>query len=108
MLNKIYEFVDYSKNATISDAKATISKANDEIEILKSKIAKLEGENAMRRRKTYGKNGEKSSPVSNKGKTKDELEDEYIESEGKRSLSDDDDDEDSEGDGNVYRSDKLS
>ena len=98
MLNKIYEFVDYSKNATISDAKATISKANDEIEILKSKIAKLEGENAMRRRKTYGKNGE----------TKDELEDEYIESEGKRSLSDDDDDEDSEGDGNVYRSDKLS
>ncbi len=87
-------------NATISDAKATISKANDEIEILKSKIAKLEGENAIRRRKTYGKNGEKSSPVSNKGKTKDELEDEYIENEGKRSLSDDDDDEGPEGDGN--------
>ena len=43
----------------IEKADATISKANDEIESLKSELARLKGEDAMRRRKTYGKNGEK-------------------------------------------------
>lgn len=80
-------------NATILEANATISKANDEIEALKSRIAQLEGENAMRRRKTYGKNGEKSSHVADKGKTKDEREDDYIEREGKSFPADDEEDD---------------
>ena len=40
---------------SLQEANVTISKANDEIEALKAKISKLEGENAMRRRKTYGR-----------------------------------------------------
>ena len=74
-----------------------LEKANDEIEALRSRIAQLEGENAMRRRKTYGGNGEKSSPAK-KGKTKDERETDYIEREGKPSSGDDDDGDKPDGD----------
>ena len=65
---------------SLQEANITFSKANDEIEALKAKISKLEGENAMRRRKTYGKSAESSSSVNtDKGKTKDERESDFIE-----------------------------
>ena len=79
---------------SLQEANVTISKANDEIEALKAKISKLEGENAMRRRKTYGKSAESSSSGNtDKGKTKDERESDFIENGCKASPDDEEDDE---------------
>ena len=78
---------------SLQEANVTISKANDEIEALKAKISKLEGENAMRRRKTYGKSAESSSSGNtDKGKTKDERESDFIENGCKASPDDEEDD----------------
>lgn len=100
LLGAVTTLLDANKSMgeRLEKAKSTISKANDEIDALKTRIAQLEGENAMRRRKTYGKNGEKSSPVADKGKTKDERECDYIEREGRQSSVDCDKDDESEGD----------
>lgn len=84
---------------SLQEANVTISKANDEIEALKAKISKLEGENAMRRRKTYGKSTESSSSSNtDKGKTKDERESDFIEK-GCKASPDDEEDDDEEDNG---------
>lgn len=96
LLQAVTTLLDQNKamGERLEKADATISKANDEIEYLKSELARLKGENAMRRRKTYGKNGEKHSSGSvDKGTTKDERESEYIKNGSKPSSEDDEYDE---------------
>ena len=77
MERKDYE---YKISELFKAVKTLLDHNNDEIEVLKAKISKLEGENAMRRRKTYGKSAESSYSVNtDKGKTKDERESDFIE-----------------------------
>ena len=68
-------------NTAMGERVAQLEKIVEDYEDLKAENAKLKGELAMRKRDKYGKGGEKSkgnTSPSNKGKTKDEDEEDYI------------------------------
>ena len=68
-------------NTAMGERVAQLEKIVEDYEDLKAENAKLKGELAMRKRDKYGKGGEKpkgNTSPSNKGKTKDEDEEDYI------------------------------
>ena len=79
-----------------------LSQSMEENQALKSRIAVLEGELSRGRRSRYGKSSEKShGGPSNKGKTKEEQEEDYIRNGSKKGVpveeTDEEDDEADEG-----------
>lgn len=69
----------------LSEAKASLEKANKRIDILNSEVNYLKGKQAASNRHRYGDRNEKGKGASaqSKGRTKDEDENDYIEREGK-------------------------
>ena len=68
-------------NKAMGERVTQLEKVAEAYDDLKAKYEKLEGELAMRKRDKYGKGGEKpkgNTSPSNKGKTKDEDEEDYI------------------------------
>ena len=87
--------MEYEKRIKeLLDAVSTLLESNNElggrlsaslekIEALEAENARLRGELAQRKRSRYGKSGEKShGGPSNKGKTKEEQEEDYIDQRG--------------------------
>ena len=77
-----------------------LSQSMEENQALKSRIAVLEGELSRGRRSRYGKSSEKShGGPSNKGKTKEEQEEDYIRNGSKKGVPvEETDEEDDEAD----------
>ena len=106
--------MEYEKRIKeLLDAVSTLLESNNElggrlsaslekIEALEAENARLRGELAQRKRSRYGKSGEKShGGPSNKGKTKEEQEEDYIRNGSKKGVpveeTDEEDDEADEG-----------
>ena len=84
----------------LNEANSAIGALQDYVNTLENKIKKLEGKNASNNRIRYAKPGEKMAKAaqaeSDKGKTKEQEENDYIENEGKvdDAHTDDDDEKD--------------
>ena len=84
----------------LSEANSAIGALQDYVNTLENKIKKLEGKNASNNRIRYAKPGEKMAKAaqaeSDKGKTKEQAENDYIENEGKVDDAHTDDDDEKE------------
>ena len=84
----------------LDEANSAIGALQDYVNTLENKIKKLEGKNASNNRIRYAKPGEKMAKAaqaeSDKGKTKEQAEHDYIENEGKVDDAHTDDDDDDE------------
>lgn len=102
LLDAVQTLLDSNKSLgdRLNDTAGKLDQANSQIDTLQNlvstlqqKINKLEGQKASHNRTRYGKNSEKSSLSDNdsdKGKTKVQEEEEYIENEGEIVGSEDD------------------
>ena len=77
--------VNKKMGSDLAEAKASLEKANKQIDILNSEVNYLKGKQAASNRHRYGDRNEKGKGASaqSKGRTKDEDENDYIEREGK-------------------------
>ena len=77
--------VNKKMGSDLAEAKASLEKANKQIDILHSEVNYLKGQQAASNRHRYGDRIEKGKGASaqSKGRTKDEDENDYIEREGK-------------------------
>lgn len=84
----------------LDEANSAIGALQDYVNTLENKIKKLEGKNASNNRIRYAKPGEKMAKAaqaeSDKGKTKEQAENDYIENEGKVDDAHTDDDDEKE------------
>ena len=84
----------------LNEANSAIGALQDYVNTLENKIKKLEGKNASNNRIRYAKPGEKMAKAaqaeSDKGKTKEQAENDYIENEGKVDDAHTDDDDEKE------------
>lgn len=84
----------------LNEANSAIGALQDYVNTLENKIKKLEGKNASNNRIRFAKPGEKMAKAaqaeSDKGKTKEQAENDYIENEGKVDDAHTDDDDEKE------------